>query len=246
MMRKKLVLPLFLLLGLYTYPLYPGDVKKDTLHYISGCGKIKSGLFCTIGYSALYLNDEILPEYFTSEYYTFTHDLFISVGAFIKFHPEFLASGWQLRSDPAFAKYSYGSHHEQVHGNITTAVDIDIETIRIPVSVQYDFLQKNTRFHPFLRGGYSFAYFITYDALLNGTIDSGENTEEFTNASFDFARFQNSLFISGGIDLRIWESHFTLEVVLEKGDGIHAEKYGDSFMKASYTSNYYLQLGVLF
>lgn len=246
MIIKKITLIQLLLISIFNSALYSRDAQKDSSHYYNECGRIRSGLFGIIGYSALYLDDAVLPEYFTSEYYTFTHDLFISMGTVIKFHPGVHESGWQIRFDPAFAKYSYGSHLEQTHGNVTTSVDIDIETIRIPVSIQYEFLRKKVCFHPFLRGGYSFAYFITYDALLNASVDSGEYTEEITNAAFDFARFQNSLFLSGGIDLKVWNSNINFEVVFEKGDGIHADKSGSSSTKASNTRNFYLQLGVLF
>jgi hypothetical protein len=77
-------------------------------------------------------------------------------------------------------------------------------------------------------------------------IYENDTAEELRNTIFDFSKYQNTLFVSGGLDVTLWNWDFTAELVLEKGDGITKDKWGNSFLKLSNTTNYFLRLGVLF
>ncbi len=224
----------------------PVEAKGEVPAANDDCRKIRSGLTGTIGYSKLYLDDAIRPFYTTSQYYPLKPDLFLTVGAVIMFHPKFMSQGWLFRFDPAFTKFSYGSHHEITYQNITSSIDIDIETIKIPFSLEYEFLPLSKHFHPFLRGGLSTSYAITYSADFYSVINTDGNQEVLTDNKFNFSKFQNTVFLSGGVDLVLWNWDFTAELVVEKGDGIYKDKFGDAFLKKSNTTNYYLQLGILF
>jgi hypothetical protein len=244
MINKISVSVLFIILWMIPVTLY--SQTEDNTKQEKECRKIRSGLSGTIGYSKLFLSDEVRPFYTGSKYYNLTKDIFLTVGTIIKFHPDFMSKGWFFRFDPEFAKYSYGSHRRWDYQDITSSMDIDVEAIKVPIALEYDFLSSNRYFHPFIRGGYSFAFFIDHVANFESVIYGNDSTTDLTSGVFNFSKFQNTLFMSGGLDLNLWNWDFTAELVFEKGDGIHKEKWGDSFLKISNTTNYFLRLGVLF
>jgi hypothetical protein len=246
MSRNTFTAVILFLLWVFPASLSSQDKHNKEAKEGSECRKIRSGLSGTIGYSKLFLNDAVRPLYTESRYYNLTRDIFLTVGTTIRFHPSFFADGFDIRLDPEFAKYSYGSHRRQTYQNIISSMDIDVESIKIPVSLQYDFFRSAAYLHPFLRVGLSTSYFITYEAEFVSSVYENESVDDLTTTAFDFSKIQDTGFISAGLDLSLWNWDFTAELVYERGDGITKDKWGDSFLKVSNTTNYYLRLGILF
>jgi hypothetical protein len=244
MNRKALLLSYLMLLLTATGFLYGQTDKK--VKEDKDCQKVRSGLSGTIGYSRLHLDDAILPEYNRSQYYNLTKDIFLTVGATIKFHPDFFKEGWYFRFDPEFAKFSYGSDREQTKGSITSSLDIDVESIKIPFGIEYDFLPDARFVHPIVRAGGSISFMIDSEVSFESYIFENDTTVLLEERYFNFTKWQHTLFLSGGFDFMLWNWDFTAELVYEKGDGIHKDKWGESFLKISNTSNYFIRLGVLF
>lgn len=207
---------------------------------------IRSGLKGAIGYSSLHLDDAVRPFYTTSEYYSFSPDLCAKVGAIITLQPCFLSEKFQVVFDPAFAKYSYGNYKEVTHENIVNLVDIDYESLEFPLSLRYSFLSGMHTVQPFIRGGYSFSVFIDTEAYFRSKEWNEDEVTDYETTEFDYARYQDAISLILGVEFNMRLVDYTVEVVFEKGDGIHKEKFGNSFLKISSTTSVYLQLGVLF
>ena len=207
---------------------------------------IRSGLKGTIGYSRLYLDDRIRPDITASEYYSFTPDLCAKAGAIITVQPRFFGDRFQLVFDPAFTKFSYGNLKEEKHGDFVTSADIDVEALEIPISLRYSFLRGMHKILPYIRGGYSFSYFVDTEAQFRTEDMSGDELIKYETFGFNYSKFQDALFLCPGFEVDFSLFDVVLELVLEKGDGIYKEKFGDSFLKLSHTTSAYLQLGVLF
>ena len=207
---------------------------------------IRSGLKAAIGYSTLYLSDAVRPFYTTSEYYTFSPDLCGKIGAMITVQPRFFGERFELVFDPAFTKFSYGNAVEEVNGDYKNKVDVDVDAIELPMSLRYNFLRGMHILKPYLRGGYSYSFFVDTEAEFVSKDKSDGELIKYETSSFDYSKFQDAVFLCAGVELDLRMIDFTLELVLEKGDGIHKDKFGDNFLKVSGTNSIYLQGGVLF
>ncbi len=207
---------------------------------------IRSGLKGAIGYSGLYLSDAVRPQFTTSDYYTFSPDLCAKAGAIITIQPGFFGDKFQLVFDPAFTKFSYGNLKEEQHGDIFTSVDVDVEGLEMPVSLRYFFLRGIHKIQPYIRGGYSFSYFVDTEAQFRSEDKSGDELIKYETFDFNYSKFQDALFLCPGFEIDFSLFDIVIEIVLEKGDGIYKDKFGDSFLKLSHTTSAYLQLGVLF
>jgi hypothetical protein len=207
---------------------------------------IRSGLKGAIGYSKLYLNDAVRPFYTTSDYYSFSPNLCAKAGAIVTVQPRFFGEKLQLIFDPAFTKYSYGNLKEQQHGDIVNAVDVDVESLEMPVSLRYSLLNAMHKIQPYIRGGYSFSYFVDTEAQFLSIDESGDEAIKYETLSFDFSKYQDAVSLCLGVEVDFSLFDFLIEFVIEKGDGVHKDKFGDNFLKISNTTSTYLQLGVLF
>ena len=137
---------------------------------------IRSGLKAAIGYSTLHLSDAVRPFYTTSEYYSFTPDLCIRVGAMITVHPRFFGEQFELVFDPAFTKFSYGNFKEEEYQNYINKIDIDVETIDIPLSLRYNFFRGEHTLKPYIRAGYAYSFFVDTEAAFE-SIDVSNGDE---------------------------------------------------------------------
>jgi hypothetical protein len=93
---------------------------------------------------------------------------------------------------------------------------------------------------PYIRGGYALSFFVEEEATFTSKTINGNTYYEETTGVFDFANFQHSLCLAAGFEIDLNLMAFTVEMMVEKGDGISAEK------DKSGTLSYALQLGVLF
>ncbi len=207
---------------------------------------IRSGLIGAIGYSRLYLSDAVRPFYTTSEYYSFTPDLFGKVGAIVIIQPRFFSEKLELVFVPAFTKFSYGDYKEVEYGNYINAIDLDVESLEFPISLRYNFLRGPHSIKPFIRGGYSYSFFIDTESEFISKEWSGGELIDYRSTEFSFSKFQDAVSLCLGMEFDLHLVDCTLELVIEKGDGIHEDKFGDNFLKMSSTTSVYLQVGVLF
>ena len=207
---------------------------------------IRSGLKAAVGYSHLCLDDAVRPFLTTSDYYSFTPDLCMKAGAIITIQTRFLGERFQIVLDPAFTKFSYGGNKEVTHENVINFVDIDVESLEFPISLRYSFASGVHCLQPFIRGGYSYSYFIDSEAYFKSKEWNGDEVTDYQTSEFDYSKFQDALSLSLGVEINLKLIDYTLELVFEKGDGIHKHKYGESFLKVSSTTTVYLQVGVLF
>ncbi len=207
---------------------------------------IRSGLKGAVGYSILHLSDEVRPFFTTSDHYTFTPDLCIKAGAIVTVQPRFFGEHFELVFDPAFTKFSYGNYKEVRNENFRNVVDVDVESLELPLSLRYSFLRGIHKIRPYIRGGYSFSYFVDTEALFVSKDDTGDEIIEYSTEHFDYAKFQDAISCCLGVEFDFPLFDITAEIVFEKGDGLHKDKFGDSFLKISNTTSTYLQLGVLF
>ena len=207
---------------------------------------IRSGLKGAIGYSTLHLDNAVRPLLITSDNYSFTPDLCIKAGAIVTVQPRFFGEKFQLIFDPAFTKFSYGNLKSEQYGDIINAVDVDVESLEMPISLRYTFVKPINKIQPYLRGGYSFSYFVDTESQFLSIDQSGGDQIKYETLDFDFSRFQNAVSLSLGIEFDFSFFDFLVEFVIEKGDGIHKEKFGENFLKISNTKSFYLQMGVLF
>ena len=207
---------------------------------------IRSGLKAGFGYSTLYLSDIVRPFFTTSDNYSFTPDLCVRVGAMITVQPRFFGERFELVFDPAFTKFSYGNYKGVEHENYINRVDIDVETVDFPISLRYNFLSQAHILQPYIRAGYSYSFFVDTDAVFESIEVLDGNESIYRTVEFNYSKSQDDVFICVGLEFNFRIVDYTLELVAEKGDGIHKDKFGSNFMKISNTTTYYLQFGVLF
>ncbi len=205
---------------------------------------VRSGLSCGVGFSKLYLNDAILPRYITSEYLKFGYDFCVYAGAMVVVDPGFTAP-LEFEFDPSFSKYSYGNLKGQYTDTIFASADIDMEALRFPVSVRYSFNSKHS-FKPFVKVGGAFAFFIDTEAYFNSKVATQHRWDQFESHQFNYSKYQNSVLLGAGLEVDYFLADFTIELLVEKGDGLYEAKYGSHFLKTSNTTSFSLQLGVLF
>jgi hypothetical protein len=170
----------------------------------------------------------------------------MKAGAIVTIQPRFLSERFQIVFDPAFTKFSYGGNKEVTHENVVNFVDIDVESLEFPLSLRYSFNTGVHSIQPFIRGGYSYSYFIDSEAYFKSKEWHGDEVTDYQTSEFEYSKFQDAVSVSVGIELNLKLVDYTLELVIEKGDGIHKNKFGDSFLKISNTTSTYLQLGLLF
>jgi len=207
---------------------------------------IRSGLKAAVGYSNLYLDDAVRPFFTTSDNYSFTPDLCIKAGAIVSIQPRFFGERFELIFDPAFTKFSYGNYKVIEHATYINAVDIDVESLEFPISLRYSFLRGLHTVRPFVRGGYSYSYFVDTEAYFISKDWSGEEQIDYETTEFNYSKFQDAVSLCLGVEFDLQLVDYTLELVIEKGDGIHKDKFGDNFLKISSTTSAFLQVGVLF
>lgn len=210
---------------------------------------IRGGLTGVIGKSTLYLDDAVRATNTTNEYYSFNADLFLKVGALVAVQVPFLSEKIQFIFDPSFSKYSYGDgdNHEQKTDSVINYIDLDIDALEIPFSIRYSFLPPDSKIQPYVRGEYTFAYFVDKQALtLTKLLNDNNSWDEYRSEAFNFANYQNLFSASLGIEFNYELVDYTLEFVAELGDGIHERKGGADYMKISRTTSFYVQMGVLF
>lgn len=207
---------------------------------------IRSGLKVAAGYSKLHLSDELRPFYITNENYPLGPDFCIKVGAMISLQSRLTGERLEFIFDPAFAKYSYGNLEHIQHGDYINAADVDVEAIELPLSLRYNFTRQDHKMRPFIRAGFSFSYFVDTEAdFLSQDVANGGD-KYYDQGNFNFSKFQDALSICTGVELNLKLMDLMLELVLEKGDGIHSGKFGNSYLKNSNTTSGYLQMAVLF
>ena len=234
---------LFLIVLPFTFSGSQGQMYSDQ---DSSPLKIRSGLKGAVGYSNLYLSDEVRPYYTTSEYYSFTPNFCIKAGAIVTIQPRFFGERFELVFDPAFTKFSYGNFEEVEVGNYINFIDIDVESLEFPVSLRYNILRGMHKVKPFIRGGYAYSFFIDTEAFFKSKDWSGEELIEYETNLFAYSKFQDAISFCLGVEFDLKLIDYTIELVIEKGDGIHEDKFGEDFLKISSTTSAYLQFGVLF
>lgn len=207
---------------------------------------IQAGLFGAGGGSKLTLADEYLPPYSGSEFYKFDLDLFIMLGAKVKVRTPFLGRSLSIVSEPAFTKYSYGSHDFFDAGDHRSIIDIDLETIRIPIGFHYNLGSYGDKLSPYFGASYTLAVFTDLDTDLRSFYVSGENLEREPTHSLSNSRYQNSILATIGAEYTWTITTLFCDVAFELGDGILDDKYKEHFLRSSRTFSIYLRAGALF
>jgi len=207
---------------------------------------IRSGVKAAAGYSKLHLSDELRPFYVTNENYPLGPDFCVKVGAMITLQSRLISERLEFIFDPAFAKYSYGNLEHIQHGDYINAADVDVEAIELPLSLKYNFMRQDRKIRPFIRAGFSFSYFVDTEADFLSLDLANGGDKLYDQGNFSFSKFQDAISICTGVELNLKLMDFMLELVLEKGDGIHSGKFGNSYLKNSNTASTYLQMAVLF
>lgn len=203
---------------------------------------IRSGITAAAGLSELHISEDLLPNSALSKYYQFERYPFMKVGAMLSFQPGFFGKYFQLVTDPAFCKYSWGNFNYQRFDSIGNSIDIDVETIELPISLRFSFLPYSKTFQPFVRGGYSLAWILENEAQFQSKIYSDMGLIELNSTDFPFALFQHAVFFSAGMELNTKMIDLSLELVCQRNNGIDDLETGSG----SKVSNYYLQIGILF
>ncbi|MBN1599332.1 MAG: hypothetical protein JW894_13645 [Bacteroidales bacterium] len=233
------------------YNYKPDNISLNKYQYFSGSlqeepdvqRKFKFGITGTVGYSLLFLDDEVRPYYTKSKYYEFVPDLYIMAGIKVLYSPNFTGKAFGFQIEPSFAKYSYGSYREQTYDTLLNKLDIDVEGIKIPISVKYSIMGiSGNKLKPFITGGYSFFYFINKEADFKSKYEFDGEYIEFETSEFEFSSTQNSIFISIGSDVDIGRITFFAEMGGELSDGLHRRK----FQNISNTRSLYTKLGIMF
>ena len=210
--------------------------------------EIRSGISGVLGYSKLYLDKEVMPFYSITKDFDFSYDFFFKCGAPIIIQPWFLGERIQFVSDPSFTKYSYGMDKNEIYSSDTVSyfIDVDFEEIEFPVSLRYCFISSDRRIIPYIRGEYCFSLAVNSESQFE--TDRLRNSEwvEVNYGEYEFASHQNKVALVAGVEFNFETVDYIIELVAEKGDGIHKRKYGSDFMKISNTTSFYLQVGVLF
>ncbi|MBN1951152.1 MAG: outer membrane beta-barrel protein [Bacteroidales bacterium] len=215
-----------------------GDAKRPLI--------IRSGVSGAFGLSDLHIDNSLRPHPEMSQYYNLHPNRFMRVGAILTFQPAFFGEYFQLVTDPSFTKYSWGNFEYQEYDSLGNSMDIDVETIELPLSLRFSFLPYSKKVQPFLRAGYSLGLIFETEAQFQSKIFTSTGRVELYTEEFPFARFQHALFVSAGVEFNFQWFDLTLELMIQKGEGIDSVGRGSQFMSLTTVSNYSLQLGILF
>ena len=208
--------------------------------------EIRSGVHGVIGGSQLYMDDAVRPSQLSSENYQFGLDVFLKVGAMITVQPAFLGDHFQLVTDPAFSKYSWGNFRSQFTDSIEYEIDIDLESIELPLSLRFTILPYSRVVRPFIRAGYTFAWIIETEAQFRASMKTEYTYVEYLSSDFNFAYFQHRLMAAAGVELNFRYVDYTFELVCQQGGAIDRRSNGSIFSALSHTTSYYFQMGILF